>query len=234
MHDARDVVLPQGAGTARRIAADGAPRLRRDGASVVEVARPAGPPRLKLDARGAWARKGAPILSVLSVDDRRPGSARPGWLSVGGGDSLRFHYPGTHGEVRTAGACPCASTAARAAIRGRSSASRRPPLAWAIGAGLAVAAGAAWCSACRRGGVRLRPRRRAWRSRPSRPLRRERGHRRRGPGARSSPRVVALAGLAAAIRLRRDAALEQGVLAVRRRSCSRCRWSAASQCCATA
>ena len=61
-----------------RITADGTQLvLRRDGARVVEVLDLQGAPALKLDANGAWARKGAPILTVLAVDDRRAGSARP-------------------------------------------------------------------------------------------------------------------------------------------------------------
>ena len=64
VHDARDVVLSQAPGTHARVAADGAHLVpRRDGARVVEVLDPQGAPALKLDARGAWARKGAPIVT---------------------------------------------------------------------------------------------------------------------------------------------------------------------------
>ena len=114
----------------------------------------------------------------------------------------------------TTGACRCASTAGRArsrapssAWRGRRSRGRSAPAPRSLPA-------RRWCSAAGPAAHRVRPRRRA----------RARG-RRRSPTARARPpaarpwgaivaAVVALAGLAIALRLRRDAALELGALAV--------------------
>ena len=76
VHDARDVVVAQAPGTHAVIAADGVHlELRRSGAQVIEVLDLQGLPALKLDARGPWARAGAPILSVLSIRTGAPGSA---------------------------------------------------------------------------------------------------------------------------------------------------------------
>ena len=125
VHDVRDVVLIQAPGTHAAIAADGVHlELRRAGANVVEVLDPQGRAALKLDARGAWARRGAPILSVLSVDTGAPDPRDPAWLLVGHGAALRFHYPGPTVRVCIAGACPCALTAGRSQSRARSSESR--------------------------------------------------------------------------------------------------------------
>ena len=142
VHDERDVVLAQAPGTHARITADGTQIvLRRDGARVVEVLDLQGAPALKLDANGAWARKGAPILTVLAVATGAPDPRDPAWLSAGGGDSVRFHYPGTHGLVAHPWSVPVRVDGRTSEIRGAVERVARPPLAWAFGAGLAVAAG---------------------------------------------------------------------------------------------
>lgn len=215
VHDARDVVLAQAPGTHAGVTADGTHIvLERDGASVVEVLDLQGSPTLKLDARGAWARKGSPILTVLSVETGAADPRDPAWLSAGSGDSLRFHYPGTHGEALHRWSVPLRVDGRRAEIGGAVEAVAKPPLAWAIAAGAAVTAGAGLVLAFA-------------------------GRRRVAPvlvGALAIAAVaisygesdatgdrpwgvlvaavVALAGLAAAFRLRRDAALQQGALAV--------------------
>jgi hypothetical protein len=215
VHDARDVVLVQAPGTHTGISADGVHLvLRRSGASVVEVLDLQGAPALKLDSRGAWARKGAPILTVLAVTTGAPDPSDRAWLSAGHGSSLRFHYPGTHGEALHRWSVPLRVDGRSAEIKGAVVRAARPPLAWAIAAGLAVAAGAGLALA-------LSARRRvayalvaglafagiaiaygeseatsAW------------------PWGLIVAALVALAGLAVAWRLRRDAALEQGALAV--------------------
>ena len=143
VHDARDVVTAQAPGTETHIASDGVRLVvRRTSASVVEVLDLQGVPALRLDERGAWARKGAPIVTVLSVETGAPDPANPAWLSIGGGDSLRFHYPGTHGEVLHRWSVPLRVDGRATAIEGAVERVPRPPLAWAIGAGLALAAGA--------------------------------------------------------------------------------------------
>lgn len=213
VHDERDVVLSQARGTHASITADGTHLvLRRDGARVVEVLDPQGAPALKLDAAGAWARKGAPMVTVLSITTGAPDPRDPAWLSAGSGNSLRFHYPGTHGLVAHRWSVPLRVDGRAARITGAVERVAQPPLAWAIGAGAAVAAGMV---------LGMQGRRRA-------------GYALVGAlaiavvaisygesqAAGSDPwgevvaAVVALAGLAAAFRLRRDAALEQGVLAV--------------------
>jgi hypothetical protein len=215
VHDARDVVLQQVAGTHARISADGVHLvLERDGAHVVEVLDLQGHPALKLDARGGWARKGAPIVTVLSVTTGAPDPRDAGWLRVGTGTSLRFHYPGTHGEALHHWNVPLRVDGRTARIDGAVERVARPPLAWPIGAGAALVAGAA--------AMLLVPRRRrlAWllvgllgiaavaiaHGEAS------------ATGARPwgviVAALVALAGLGLAYRLRRDAALEQGALAV--------------------
>jgi hypothetical protein len=215
VHDARDVVLSQAPGTHAAIAADGVHlELRRSGASVVEVLDPQGFPPLKLDVRGAWARKGAPILSVLSIATGAPDPRDPAWLRAGGGDSLRFHYPGTHGEVPHRWSVPLRVDGHRAVIRGAVERASRPPLAWAIGAGVAVAAGAALVlvlGARRRTAYVLLGALAA--AAVVVPYGESEATSARPWGAIVAA-VVALAGLAVAIRLRHDAALELGALAV--------------------
>jgi hypothetical protein len=214
VHDARDVVVSQAPGTHAAIAADGVHlELRRAGATVVEVLDLQGRPALKLDARGAWARRGAPILSVLSVATGAPDPRDPSWLRAGSG-SLRFHYPGTHGEILHRWRVPLRVDGRSIAILGAVERVPRPSLAWPIGAAAAVAATVALALA-----LRL--------------------HRRTvyalfgalailavavpyGESEATSARpwgaivaaAVALAGLALALRLRRDAALELGALAL--------------------
>ncbi|HEY3614351.1 MAG TPA: hypothetical protein VGK92_11625 [Gaiellales bacterium] len=215
VHDDRDVILAQAPGAHAGISADGTHLvLRRDGARVVEVLDFQGLPALKLDARGGWARKGAPIVTVLAVTPGAPDPRDARWLRVGDGSSLRFHYPGTHGEVVHRWSVPLRVDGRPARIRGAVERAARPPLAWPIGAGAALLAGAA--------ALLLLPSRRrlAW------PLvgflavaAIAIAH---GESAATGARpwgvlvaaVVALAGLALAHRLRRDAALEQGALAV--------------------
>jgi hypothetical protein len=215
VHDARDVVVVQAPGTHAAIAADGVHlELRRDGARLVEVLDLQGLPALKLDARGAWARKSAPILSVLSISTGAPDPRDPAWLQAGDGSSLRFHYPGTHGEVLHQWRVPLRVDGRRVAIQGAVERVPRPPLAWAVGAVAAVLAAAALVlvSRLRRGtayalfGVLSAVavvvpygESEATSSRPT--------------GAIVAA-VVALAGLALALRLRRDLALELGALAV--------------------
>jgi hypothetical protein len=215
VHDARDVVLIQAPGTHAAIAADGVHlELRRSGANVVDVLDPQGHPALKLDARGAWARRGAPILSVLSVETGAPDPRDPAWLRIGSGASLRFHYPGTHGEALHRWRVPLLVDGRPVAILGAVERVARPSLAWPLGTIAAVGAAAGLMLA-------LAPRRRAvylvfgtlavaavvvpygeseamsaW------------------PWGAFVAALVALAGVAAAIRLRRDPALEQGALAV--------------------
>jgi hypothetical protein len=215
VHDARDVVLSQAPGTHAAMAADGVHlELRRAGASVVEVLDPQGLPALKLDVRGAWARQGAPILSVLSIVTGAPDPRDPAWLRAGDGDSLSFHYPGTHGEVPHRWSVPLRVDGHRAAIRGAVERAGRPPLAWAIGAGVAVAAGAALVlvlGARRRTAYVLLGALAA--AAVVVPYGESEATSARPWGAIVAA-VVALAGLAVAIRLRRDAALELGALAV--------------------
>ena len=141
VHDERDVVLSQAPGTHASITADGTHLvLRRDGARVVEVLDLQGAPALKLDAAGAWARKGAPIVTVLSITTGAPDPRDPAWLSAGSGNSLRFHYPGTHGLVAHRWSVPLRVDGRAARIKGAVERVAQPPLAWAIGAGAAVAA----------------------------------------------------------------------------------------------
>ena len=215
VHDARDVVLSQAPGTHTAIAADGVHlELRRAGASVVEVLDPQGRPALKLDARGAWARRGAPILSVLSVATGAPDPRDAAWLRAGSGSSLRFHYPGTHGEIVHRWRVPLRVDGRGVAILGAVERVPRPSLAWPIGAVATVVAVVALALVLTlRRRCRLRALRRADRPSRRRPLRRERGRvralvggaRRRCRGARRAR---------TALRLRRDAALELGALAV--------------------
>jgi hypothetical protein len=215
VHDARDVVLIQAPGTDAAIAADGVQlELRRAGANVVEVLDPQGHAALKLDARGAWARRGAPLLSVLSVDTGAPDPRDPAWLLVGHGAALRFHYPGTHGEGLHRWRVPLRVDGRPVAIQGAVERVARPSLAWPVGTIAAVAAAAGLMLA-------LAPRRRAVYlafgtlavAAVVVPYGESEATSARHWGAFIAG-VVALAGLAAAMRLRRDPALEQGALAV--------------------
>jgi hypothetical protein len=215
VHDARDVVLVQAPGTHTSISADGVHLVvKRAGAGVVEVLDLQGAPALRLDARGAWARKGAPIVTVLSVTTGAPDPDNPEWLSLGSGSSLRFHYPGTHGEVLHRWSVPLRVDGRTSAITGAVESVARPPLAWAFGAGIALAAGAGLM-------LVISPRRRAAyilvAGLAVAAIALSYGES-EATGARHwgmlVAAVVALAGLALAFRLRRDAALEQGVLAV--------------------
>jgi hypothetical protein len=215
VHDARDIVVVQAPGTHAGIASDGVHLvLRRAGASVVEVLDLQGLPALKLDGRGAWARKGAPILSVLSIKTGAPDPRDAAWLRVGSGSSLHFHYPGTHGEVLHHWRVPLRVDGRTTAIEGAVERVARPPLAWAIGAAAAAAAGIGLALAL--------------------PARRRAAYALAGllgletitvsygeseaisarPWGAIVAAIVVLAGIALATRLRRDAALEQLVLAV--------------------
>jgi hypothetical protein len=215
VHDARDVVLAQAPGTHASISADGSHLVvRLAGAGVVEVLDLQGVPALRLDARGAWARKGAPIVTVLSVTTGAPDPRDPGWLSVGSGSSLRFHYPGTHGEALHRWSVPVRVDGRSAQIQGAVERVSRPPLLWAIGAGLALAAGAGMVlafSARRRATYVLVAGLGIATAAISHGESEATGAR---PWGLLVAAIVALAGLATAFRLRRDAALEQGVLAV--------------------
>ncbi len=215
VHDARDVVLVQAPGTHASIAADGVHLVvQRAGAGVVEVLDLQGAPALRLDERGAWARKGAPIVTVMSVTPGSPDPGDPAWLSLGGGSSLRFHYPGTHGEVPHRWSVPLRVDGRDAAIRGAVERVPRPPLAWAVGAGLALAAGAGLVlifSARRRATYALVAGLAAAGLALSYGESEATGARHWGTLVAA---LVALGGLGLAFRLRRDAALEQGVLAV--------------------
>ncbi len=215
VHDARDVVLAQAPGTHARITADGARlELRRDGARVVEVLDLQGAPALKLDAAGAWVRKGAPIVTVLAVAAGAPDPRDPAWLRAGDGAALRFHYPGTHGETPHPWRVPLRVDGRAGEIRGAVERVAPPPIAWAVAAPVAVAAGAGLMLALGRrrlaphllvAGLALAV------------VALSRGES-LATGARPWGEIVAaavaLAGLAAAARLRRDAALEHGALAV--------------------
>ena len=144
MHDARDVIVAQAPGTHAAIAADGVHlELRRSGARVIEVLDLQGLPALRLDARGPWARTGAPILSVLSIRTGAPDPSDPAWVSAGHGDALRFHYPGTHGEALHRWRVPLRVDGRRLAIEGAVEGVARPSLAWPVGAVAAVLAVAA-------------------------------------------------------------------------------------------
>jgi hypothetical protein len=213
VHDERDVVLAQAPGTHASISADGTHLvLRRDGARVVEVLDLQGAPALKLDAAGVWARKGAPIVTVLSIATGAPDPRDPAWLSAGSGSSLRFHYPGTHGLQPHPWSVPLRVDGRTAEITGAVERVAKPSIVWAIGAGLAVAVGMVLGMQGRRrvayvlvaalaiAAVAI-----------SHGESQATGGR---PWGEIVAAVVGIAGLAAAIRLRRDAALEQGVLAV--------------------
>ncbi len=187
VHDARDVVLQQVPGThARHLGRRRAPRrCERDGARVVEVLDLQGLPALKLDARGGWARKGAPIVTVLSVTTGAP-DPRDAALAARRRQaaSLRFHYPGTHGEVLHRWSVPLRVDGRTARIEGAVERVARPPLAWPLGAGAALVGGrrgdaAAAAPAARRVAARRRARDRRGRDRP----RRERRRPGPGPGA---------------------------------------------------
>ena len=215
VHDARDVVLIQAPGAHAAIAADGAHlELRRSGANVVEVLDPQGRSALRLDARGAWARRDAPILSVLSVDTGAPDPRDPAWLRVGHGASLRFHYPGTHGAVLQRWRVPLLVDGRRVAILGAVESVGRPSLAWPVGtvAAVAAAAGLMLALASRRRVVYLVFGALAVAAVVV-PYGESEATSARPWGAFVAG-VVALVGLAAAIRLRRDPALERGALAV--------------------
>jgi hypothetical protein len=215
VHDERDVVLAQVPGTHAGITPDGTHiELERDGAGIVEVLDLQGLPALKLDARGAWARTGAPILTVLGVETGAPDPSDPAWLSAGDGDSLRFHYPGTHGLVAHEWRVPLRVDGERGELRGAVERVAQPPLAWVIGAGLAAVAGAGLVLAFPRwqrvayvlvAALTLAGFAIAYGESDAT------GDRHWGSLVAL---LVGLAGLAVADRLRRDAALEQGVLAV--------------------
>jgi hypothetical protein len=215
VHDARDVVVAQAPGTHAAIAADGVHlEVRRSGAQVVEVLDLQGLPALKLDARGRWARKGAPILSVLSIPTGAPDPRDPAWVSAGHGDALRFHYPGTHGEALHRWRVPLRVDGRRLAIEGAVERVARPSLVWSVGAAALVLAVAGLM-------LVLRPRRALSHllfgalavAAVVIPYCESAATSERSWGALVAT-VVALAGLGAALRLRRDAALEQGALAV--------------------
>jgi len=217
VHDARDVVLVQVPGTHAGITADGTHLvLTRDGAAVVEVLDLQGLPALKLDASGAWARKGAPIVTVLSITTGAPDPRDARWLRVDGErSSLRFHYPGTHGEIAHRWSVPLRVDGRDAQLAGAVEVVAKPPIAWAFALGVAVAVGAAVALASSTGRRWVPPalvgaltvavvvisygESRATGS---------------SPWGELVAAAVGATGLAASWRLRRDATLEQGVLAV--------------------
>jgi hypothetical protein len=215
VHDAHDVVLVQAPGTDAAIAADGVHlELRRSGAGVIEVLDFQGRPALRLDARGAWARAGAPILSVLSIATGAPDPRDASWLRVGRGGSLRFHYPGTHGEVPHRWRVPLRVDGRPTAIQGAVERVPRPSLAWPIGtpaAAIAVACALFALSAGRAvaytlyGALALVA--------VTVPYAESEATSARPWGAIVAG-AVALAGLAVALLVRRDRALEAGALAV--------------------
>jgi hypothetical protein len=214
VHDARDVVVAQAPGTHARIAADGVHlELRRDGAQVVEVLDLQGHPALKLDARGSWARKGAPILSVLSVASGAPDARDGAWLRAGSGSSLRFHYPGTHGEAVHRWLVPLRVDGRSEVVLGAVERVARPPLAWAIGGAIAVAAAIGLVLALRLGRRTVRGVFAALAAvAVVLPFGESEAVSARPTGAFVSA-AVALAAAGLALRLRRDTALELGALA---------------------
>jgi hypothetical protein len=214
VHDVRDVVTLQAPGTHARITAEGTHlELRRDGARVIEVLDLQGVPALRLDATGAWARKGAPILTVLAVVTGAADPRDAAWLATGDGDVLRFHYPGTHGEALHGWRVPLRVDGRPGAIRGAVERVARPPLAWVAAVVVAVGAGAA--AGVAHGRRRLPHLLVAALALAVVAISRGESL---ATGGRSwgelVAALVALAGLAAAIGLRRDPALERGALAV--------------------
>ena len=213
VHDERDVVLVQAPGTHASITAEGTHLvLRRDGARVVEVLDLQGTPALRLDANGVWARKGAPILTVLAITTGAPDPRDPTWLSAGSGSSLRFHYPGTHGVVAHPWSVPLRVDGRTTAIKGAVERVARPPIAWALGAGIAVATGMVLGMVGRRrvayvlvGALAIAVVAISYGESQATGAR---------PWGEIVAAIVGVAALAGAFRLRRDAALEQGVLAV--------------------
>jgi hypothetical protein len=213
VHDERDVVLAQAPGTHAGITADGTHlELRRAGARVVEVLDLQGVPALKLDANGVWARRGAPIVTVLAITTGAPDPRDPAWLSAGSGSSLRFHYPGTHGLAAHPWSVPLRVDGRRTEIKGAVERVARPPIAWAFAAGFAVAVGMGLAMQSRRraahvvvGGLAIAVAVLSYGESQATDAR---------PWGELIAVVVGVAVLAAAFRLRRDAALELGVLAV--------------------
>ncbi len=215
VHDARSVVRTQAPGVQAGIAADGARiELRRAGADVVEVLDSQGAPVLRLDARGPWARVGAPILTVLSVTTGAPDPLDPSWSRIAGGSALRFHYPGTHGEAAHPWRVPLRVDGRPRAITGAVERVATPPLAWVLAAGAAAAAGGA---AALRIGLGRRASRVLVGALALAVVTLSYGES-RATGARPWGEIVAVAvtvaGLAVALRVRRDAALALGALAV--------------------
>jgi hypothetical protein len=151
---------------------------------------------------------------VLSIQTGAPDPRDPAWVSAGKGDVLRFHYPGTHGEVLHHWRVPLRVDGRTVAIEGAVERVARPSLAWPAGAVAAVLAGAGLM-------LVLPARRRAAYllfgalavAAVIIPYGESEAVSERSWGALVAA-AVALAGLAAALRLRRDAALEQGALAV--------------------
>ena len=138
----------------------------------------------------------------------------PPGCEPGSGSSLRFHYPGTHGEVLHRWRVPLRVDGRSVAILGAVERVARPSLAWPIGAAAAVVAAVALALA-----LRLR-RRTAYALfgalaglAVAVPYGESEATSARPWGAIVAA-AVALAGLALALRLRRDAALELGALAV--------------------
>ena len=202
-------------GVEAHISADGTHLvLRRDGARVVEGLDLQGKPALKLDARGGWARSGAPIVTVLDVATGPADPRDASWLRVGGDSSLRFHYPGTHGEVVHRWSVPLRVDGTVARIDGAVERVPRPATAWPVGAGAALLAGfvtmlllpgrrrVAWVLVTGLAGAAIAIAHGESAATGARPW-----------GVLAAA-LVALAGLALAYRLRRDAPLEQGVLAL--------------------
>ena len=119
VHDERDVVLAQALGTHAGMSA----------------------PTARTSCCAAPARKAAPIVTVLAITTGAPDPRDPAWLSAGSGNSLRFHYPGTHGLVAHPWSVPLRVDGRTTEIKGAVERVARPPIAWAIGLGFDVAIG---------------------------------------------------------------------------------------------
>ena len=152
---------------------------------------------------------------MLSIATGAPDPRDPAWLSAGRGDALRFHYPGTHGEVLHRWRVPLRVDGRRVAIEGAVERVARPPLAWPVGAvaararrrrpGARAAAAAPRVLRCSFGALAV--------AAVVIPYGESEAVSERSWGALVAA-VVALVGLATALSLRRDAALELGALAV--------------------
>ena len=214
VHDERDVVLSQAPGThaldhGRRHASRAAPRrcTRRRGARPAGRARAEARCRRRLGAQGRAHRDGA-------LDhDRRAGSARPRLAERREREHPALPLPG-HPRARRA---PLERAAARGRPRGRDHGCRRARREAAARLGDRRGRSRwrrAWCSECRAAGAPAYALVGALAIAVVAISYGESQATGSDPWGEIVAVVVGLAGLAAAFRLRRDAALEQGVLAV--------------------